>query len=64
MSANPSELARLEEEFNYYKAQLRDGIHSKKTKEYLLGKLRNVAKPLGIDVPEYNDSRFSAFIRG
>jgi hypothetical protein len=59
---NPSELQRLEEELHHWKQQLRYGIHSKATKEYILGELRSVAKTLGVSVPNYNSTEFWEFL--
>lgn len=62
MPRNPSEYQRLQEELAYWKEQLRYGIHGKDTKEYILKNLRDVAKPLGIRVPDYNTTEFGEFL--
>lgn len=51
---NPSELARLEDEIEYYRTNLKEGIHSKRTKEWLLKQIREREAILGIPSKPYN----------
>lgn len=62
MPRNPSEFVRLQEELEYWKQQLRNGVYKKVTREYILKNIRDVAKPLGIEVPDYNSTEFSEFL--
>lgn len=59
---NPNVLASYEDEVLYWKQQLRYGIHSKATKEFILAQLRDAAKKAGIEVPAYNSSEFPDFL--
>jgi hypothetical protein len=63
---NVSELERIRtdifDEFDYWKEQLRSGIHGKETKEYLLRELRAAASRKGIAVPGYNTPDFKEFL--
>jgi hypothetical protein len=51
---NPSELARIEDELKYWRNNLKNGIHSKSTKEYLLKQIRKCEATLGIESKPYN----------
>lgn len=51
------------DELEYWKSQIRSGIHGKDTKEYILRELRAAANRRGLVVPAYNSSEFHAFIK-
>lgn len=56
---NPSELARQEsmvEELNWLRRSLKEGYHSKATKEYLLRSIRKLERDLNLEHVPYNRS--------
>lgn len=65
---NVSELERVRtddfDEFDYWKEQLRSGIHGKETKNFLLRELRAAANRRGVVVPGYNTTEFKEFLNG
>lgn len=56
---NPSEMARLEDEYKYWKFFVDDLKLSKSSREAALAKLRKVERQLGIEGKDYNSSEFS-----
>lgn len=50
------------DELQYWKDQIRDGVHGKDTKEYILRELRAAANRRGIIVPGYNTKEFMEFV--
>lgn len=59
---HPGVQMAYDDELEYWKEQLRHGIHSKATKEYILGKMRSLGAKLGIEIPSYNSPSFSSFL--
>lgn len=54
---NPSELERQDSmvrELTWLRSSLKDGIHSKATKEYLLREIRKLERALDIEHVPYN----------
>jgi hypothetical protein len=51
---NPNTLASIEDELRYYRKNLKNGIHSKSVKEYLLREIRTREVLLGIPSKPYN----------
>jgi membrane-anchored protein YejM (alkaline phosphatase superfamily) len=58
MPRNPSELARIEDELSFYVNSLLNGIHSKKTKDYLIENIRKREAQLGLAGEDYNSPNF------
>jgi hypothetical protein len=50
------------DELEYWRSQLRGGIHGKDTKAYILRELIAAANRRGIIVPGYNSSEFAAWL--
>lgn len=58
---NPSELARqdaMKEDLYYTRRLLKEGIHSKTTKEYLLRTIRELERQLDLENVPYNSEKF------
>lgn len=55
---NPSELTRLEAELEFCRDSLKNGYHSKATKEYLLSEIRRLEATLGLESAPYNSNDF------
>ena len=55
---NPNVESAKFDELEYWKEQLRHGIHSKATKEYILRQIREMAARAGERVPAYNTTDF------
>jgi hypothetical protein len=55
MMPNPNELARLEDELDYLKAEL-EGYKVKSVKEQVLREIRTIERQLGIESKPYNGS--------
>ena len=51
---NPNELERQQQELDFLRDSLANGIHSKATKEYLLREIRTLERALGIPSKPYN----------
>ena len=51
---NPSELARVQDELEYWKNNLANGYHSKTTKQYLLDQIHKCEEALGLPLTHYN----------
>lgn len=58
MPRNPSELARLEDERDYWRNNLKHHVGSRNSKEYILRQLRDVERQLGIESKQYNSNEF------
>ena len=58
MPRNPSELARLEDEYEYWAAKVLNPNLIKADKETALVELNKVAKQLGIKISSYNTTDF------
>jgi hypothetical protein len=58
MPRNPSELARLEEEWAELHDMIKDCRMSKSSKEALIRGLRQVERKLGLESKDYNSSEF------
>ena len=59
VSRNPSEMERIEamkRELEFCRSSLKEGFHSKATKEYLLREIRKLEKALGEESLPYNRS--------
>jgi hypothetical protein len=56
---NVSEMQRETEEYEELLTKITTGNHSKKTKETLLRKARQLEKKLGIDGRSYNSTQFA-----
>lgn len=54
MPRNPGELARLEDEYEYWCGKAYNLILGKSSREYALGRVRELEKQLGIDSKKYN----------
>ena len=54
MTNNPSELARLEDELEYYRDLFKTKCNSKSAKENVLRKIRILEVQLGLDHKPYN----------
>lgn len=59
---HPGVQMSYDDELEYWKQQLRHGIHSKTTKEYILKKMRALGAKLGVLIPDYNSEGFSVFL--
>lgn len=57
---NPSEWARVEDELDYWKKQLKVHVGSKKTKEYILRQIRQCEQQLGLESKPYNSNEFQS----
>lgn len=55
---NPSELARLEDEREYWLKKVKDLSLSRRSREVFLMNLRNVEARLGIKGENYNSEKF------
>lgn len=55
---NPSELARLEDEREYWYKKVKDLTLSRRSREVCLMNLRNVEARLGIESKDYNSPDF------
>jgi hypothetical protein len=58
MPRNPSELARVQDELEYWKNNLKHHVGSKKTKEYILRQIRQCEVQLGLPSKNYNSNEF------
>lgn len=59
---HPGVQMSYDDELEYWKQQLRHGIHAKATKEYILSKMRELGNALGVSIPAYNSREFSIFL--
>ena len=57
MPRNPSELARLEDELEYWREKVKDLNYSKRTRESFLCNVRHLEKQLGIESQPYNSEK-------
>jgi hypothetical protein len=62
MPRNPSELARLEDEYEYWATKVLSQTTPKADKQHALIELNKVAKQLGIEHPSYNSTEFASTV--
>lgn len=62
MPRNPSELARLEDEYQYWAAKVLSQTTSKSVKEEALIEMRKLEKQLGYQSIDYNTTEFASTV--
>lgn len=61
---NPNEIERRAQELEEHRDVMRNLSRPKSTREYHLGEIRRLCAELGENVPPYNTTAFTEWLRG